>query len=43
MKFGTEINSGVLYSMMLFTFSAVGQKNPFWVNLIQKLKIACSG
>ena len=34
-----ETNSNMNNSMMLFTFSLLEQKDPFWANLVQKIKI----
>ena len=39
LKFGTETNSNKQNSMVLFTFSVFNRKYPFWVSLVQKLKI----
>ena len=42
LKFGTQTNLNMQNSMVVFTFSALDQKNPFWGNFVQKSKIACS-
>ena len=39
LKFGNYTNSNMQISVMMFTFSAFYQKYPFWVNLVQKVKI----
>ena len=39
LKFGTKTNLNKRNSMMMFTFSVFDQKNPFWANLVQKIKI----
>ena len=39
LKFGTETNSNKQNSMVLFTFSVFNREYPFWVSLVQKLKI----
>ena len=38
-----ETNSNMNNSMMLFTFSLLEQKDPFWANLVQKIKIVSLG
>ena len=38
--FGTETNSNMQNSMVVFTFAALDQKYPFWANLVQKIRIA---
>ena len=39
LKFGTQTNSHMQDSMVMFTFSVFDQKYPFWVILVQKNKI----
>ena len=39
LRFGTQTNSNMQNSMVMFTFSVFYQKYPFWVNLVQKIKI----
>ena len=39
LKFGNYIDSNMQNSMVIFTFSVCDRKYPFWVNLIQKVKI----
>ena len=39
LKFGTQTNSNMENSMVVFTFSGLNQKHFFWVNLVQKIKI----
>ena len=39
LKFGTDTNSNMQNSMVMFTFSVFDQKYPFWGNLVQKVKI----
>ena len=38
-KLGAEANSNMLNSVVMFRFSLLDQKYPFWTNLIQKGKI----
>ena len=38
-KFGTQSNSNMQDSMVMFNCSVFDKKYPFWVNLVQKLKI----
>ena len=42
LKFGTSTNSNMQNSVVVFTFSVLDQKQPFWVNLVQKMKIISS-
>ena len=43
MKFSIQTNSNMLNLMvMMFTFSAVDQKYPFWTNLPKKSKLFAS-
>ena len=39
LKFGTETKSNMQNSMVMFTYSIFDRKYPFWVNLVQKIKI----
>ena len=39
MKFGIEINSNMLNSRAMFTFSVFDRKQRFWENLVQNFKI----
>ena len=41
MKFDTYTNLNTLNSMMLFNFSVLDHKYPFFANLVQSVKIAC--
>ena len=38
LKFGTYTNSNMQNSMVMFTFSVLDWKQPFWANLVQKKK-----
>ena len=38
LKFGTQTNSNIQNSLMLFTFSVLDWKHPFWPNLVQNVK-----
>ena len=38
-KFGSRLNLNMQNSMVVFTFSVLDQKNPFWENLDKKFKI----
>ena len=40
LKFGTWTNSNMENSMVVFTFSVLDWKHPFWVNSVQNIKIA---
>ena len=42
LKFGTYTNSSMQNSMVIFTFSVVGQESAFWANLVKKIKIVSS-
>ena len=39
LKFGTFTNLNMQYSMMMLPFSFLDQKDCFWANLDQKMKI----
>ena len=39
LKFAFFTNSNMQNSMVMFTFPVLNQKYPFWVNLLQKVKI----
>ena len=39
LKFATKANLDMQNSMVVFTFSILGQKYAFWANLVQKIKI----
>ena len=39
-KIGTKTNLNMQNSMVVYTFSVLNQKNPFWANVVQKIKIA---
>ena len=39
LKFGSQTNSNMQDSVVLFTFSVLDWKHPFWANLVQKIKI----
>ena len=39
LKFGNYIDSNMQNSLVMFTFSVCDRKYPFWVNLVQKVKI----
>ena len=39
LKFVTSTNSNMQNSVVMFTFSVLSWKYPFWVNLVQKIKI----
>ena len=39
LKFGTYTNSNMQNSMVVFTFSVLDRKHPFWENMVQKIKI----
>ena len=39
LKFGTWTNSNMQNSMLMFSFSVLDQKDPFWANLFQKVKV----
>ena len=38
-KFGTQTNSNMQNTMMIFTLFASDWNSPFWTNLVQKIKI----
>ena len=38
-KFGPKTNSNMQNSIVLFTFSVLSRKHPFWAYLVQKIKI----
>ena len=38
-KHGIWINSNMQNSVVVFSFSVLDRKNPFWANLVQKIKI----
>ena len=40
LKFGSQNNSNRQNSMVLFTFSVLDAKQPFWATLVQKLKLS---
>ena len=40
LKFGTQTNSNMQNSMMVFFFSIFDRKYIFWANLVQKIEIA---
>ena len=40
LKFGTQNNSNMQNSIMVFTFSVFERKHPFWLCLVQKIEIA---
>ena len=40
LKFGSTTNSNMQNSMMVFTFSVLDHKQPFWVNLVSKHQIS---
>ena len=40
LRFGTYSNSKMQNSMVVFTFSVLDCEQPFWANLITKIKIA---
>ena len=40
LKFGTQNNSNRQNSMVLFTFSVLDAKQPFWATLVQKSKLS---
>ena len=39
LKFVTSTNSNMQNSVVMFTFSVLSWKYPFWVKLVQKVKI----
>ena len=39
LKFGIKANCNLRNSVVLFTFSVLAWKHPFWANLVQKIKI----
>ena len=39
LKFGTETNLNMPSPLVVFTFSVLQRKHPFWDNLVQKIKI----
>ena len=39
LKFSTQIDSNMQKSVALFTFFILDRKQPFWTNLVQKIKI----
>ena len=41
MKLGIYTNSNMLNLLVMFTFSVLERKYPFWANLVQKDKIVC--
>ena len=40
LKFATETNSNMQNAMVVFTFSVLDGKHPFWANLVQKMKMS---
>ena len=43
LKFGTSTNLHMQNSMVLFIFSVWDQKQPFWANLVQKIRLVSLG
>ena len=39
LKFGSNINSNILNSIVVLTFSVLDGKHPFYANLVRKIKI----
>ena len=39
LQFGTLTNPHTQNSLVMFTFSVLQRKNPFWANLVQNIKI----
>ena len=40
MKFGSYTHLNMQSSIVMLTFSVLERKNPFWANLVQKIKLA---
>ena len=43
LNFGAKTNWNMQNSLVMFTFSILGRKDPFWANLVKKIKKLKSG